>query len=56
MDRQVSDQLLASTNDMLLNAGAIGRCLQEMGAGFADVSATVPEKVLMRMGTSASLL
>lgn len=35
---QVSDQLLESTNDMLLNAGAIGRCLQEMGAVVADVS------------------
>lgn len=35
---QVSDQLLASTDDMILNAGAIGRCLQEMGAGVADVS------------------
>lgn len=34
---QVSDQLLVSTNDMLLNAGAIGRCLQEMGAVVADV-------------------
>lgn len=35
---QVSNQLLASTDDMILNAGAIGRCLQEMGAGVADVS------------------
>ncbi|CAM9163365.1 unnamed protein product [Laminaria digitata] len=34
--QRVSDQLLGSTNDMLLNAVAIGRCLQEMGELVAD--------------------
>lgn len=38
MTRQVGDQVLQSTNDMLANASAISGLLQEMGAGVADVS------------------
>lgn len=38
---QVCDEIVASTNHMILNATAIGRCLQEMGSGVADVSVLV---------------
>ena len=34
----MSNELLVSTNNMLVNAGAIGRSLQEMGGVVADVS------------------
>lgn len=35
---QVSDQVLAATNNMFVHAVAIARGLQEMGAEVADVS------------------
>lgn len=44
--RQVSDQVIASANDMIANASAIGCLLQEMGAGVADVSYVVVEFIL----------
>eukprot|EP00904_Undaria_pinnatifida_P006079 jgi/Undpi1/2600/HiC_scaffold_13.g05979.m1 len=34
--KRVSNELLVSTNNMLVNAGAIGRSLQEMGGVVAD--------------------
>ncbi|CAM9665814.1 unnamed protein product [Ectocarpus sp. 8 AP-2014] len=38
--KRVCDEIVASTNHMILNATAIGRCLQEMGSGVADAQET----------------